>query len=375
MTVVDIAKSLISFDSSGPPTREKPVADWIHDFLEDLGVDSTIQVVGPDRANLVAKIGEGRGPGVVLSGHIDVVPSGDLKLWTESGPYEPVVAKEKLFGRGACDMKGPDACILQAFKELRGENFKKQLILAFTAGEDTGGWFVDKVLEDKLITPKDARFGIIPEPSVMQIVTAHKGAGGCKVVVRGKAAHSSRPELGVNAILNAADFLEEVKILQKEIDGVRHPLLGHSTIKPTLISGGFKSNIIPDKCEITINTRPISVHANDETLANWLTKIFDKVKARNPSFSAEIIDPRTSEALDVPNDSEVVLLAKEILHTEPIGVPYYTEAVSYAKSGIPTIICGPGDIEQAHTPNEFITLDQLDQGTEFFRQIIKKTCT
>ena len=374
MTVIDIAKSLISFDSSGPPTQEKPVADWIHDYLKDLGVDSTVQVVGHERANVVAKIGEGKDPGVVLSGHIDVVPAGDLHLWSETSPYEAKVANGKLFGRGACDMKGPDACILQAFKELRNEDFKRQLTLVFTSGEDTGGWFVDKVLGDKLVTSKEAKFGIIPEPSMMKIVRTHKGGGGCTIVIHGKAAHSSRPELGVNAILHAADFLQEIKALQKEIDHEKLPLLGPSTIKPTLINGGFKSNIIPDRCEITINSRLIPIHANIKTMTGWLTKIIKKMKSRDPTFKAEIQGLRTSEALEVPEDSEVIKLVKGILNTEPIGVQYYTEAVSYSKNGIPTIICGPGDIEQAHTPDEYITLEQLDAGTEFFKQVIKRTC-
>jgi acetylornithine deacetylase/succinyl-diaminopimelate desuccinylase-like protein len=253
MTVLDIAKSLISFDSSGPPTREKPLADWIHDYLVDLGVDANVQEVGHERANVIAKIGEGKGPGIVLSGHIDVVPPGDLHLWNQTQPFEAKVANSKLYGRGACDMKGPDACILQAYKELRNEDFKRQLTIVFTSGEDTGGWFVDRVLNDKLVTPKDAKFCIIPEPSMMKIVRTHKGGGGCKIVIHGKAAHSSRPELGVNAILHAADFLEEINVLQKEINHEKHPLLGPSTIKPTLINGGFKANIIPDRCEITIN--------------------------------------------------------------------------------------------------------------------------
>jgi hypothetical protein len=134
MTVVEIAKELISFDTSGPPTREKPLAEWIVDFLEGLGVGAELQEVAPERTNLIAKIGEGKGPSLVLSGHIDVVPAGDTDLWTDSGPFDPVVRDGKLYTRGTCDMKGPDACILQAVKDLMEEEFKRQLTLVFTAG-------------------------------------------------------------------------------------------------------------------------------------------------------------------------------------------------------------------------------------------------
>ncbi len=128
MTVVEIAKELISFDTSGPPIREKPLAEWIVDFLEGLGVGAELQEVAPERANVIAKIGEGEGPGLVLSGHIDVVPAGDTDLWKISGPFEPVVRDGKLHGRGAYDMKGPDACILQTVEDLRDEEFKRHRV-------------------------------------------------------------------------------------------------------------------------------------------------------------------------------------------------------------------------------------------------------
>jgi acetylornithine deacetylase ArgE len=374
MPAVEIAKELMKFDTSGPPTKELPLAKWIKDYLDDLGVSAKIQEVAPDRANVIAKIGEGKGPGVVLSGHIDVVLAGDPQLWKETTPFEPKVKNGKLYGRGACDMKGPDACILQAVTENVKNNFKKQLTLVFTSGEDTGGWFVDKVISDKLVTPKDARFGVIPEPSVMRIVRSHKGAGGCVVSFKGKAAHSSRPELGNNAILHASDFIQEIKRLQKMLTLDNYPLLGHSTIKPTLISGGLKSNIIPPNCDVTLNARLIPGQDNVETFKGWLDQIIKYLKADDPTFEAELVGLMTNVALDVPENSEVVKLLMDILGSKPEGEPYYTEAVSYTKAGIPTVICGPGDIAQAHAPDEFITLEEIDRGTNMFREIIKRIC-
>ena len=146
MTVVDIAKELIRFDTSGPPTKEQPCAQWIKDFLEDIGFEAELQVVDKDRANVIGKMGRGKGPGLVLSGHMDVVLAGDLGLWKVTGPFEPVVKDGRLYGRGACDMKGPDACILQTVKELAKEDYRKQLSVVFTAGEDTGGWYVTRVI-------------------------------------------------------------------------------------------------------------------------------------------------------------------------------------------------------------------------------------
>ena len=372
--MIEIAKELISFDTSGPPTKEKPLAEWIRDFLDDLGVNAELQEVAPDRANVIAKIGEGKGPGLLLSGHIDVVPPGKLDLWTVTSPFKPVVMDGKLYGRGSCDMKGPDACILQAVRELLNEDFKRQLTLVFTSGEDTSGWFVTKVIEDEKVTPRDALYGVIPEPSMMRIIRCHKAAAGARVILHGKAAHSSRPELGVNAILKGADFLQEVAKFQDELNKTTHPLLGSTTLKPTLINGGFKSNIIPDLCEINLNCRLIPQHRGVDTLTRWLEGLITKCVDRDETFKAEIVDASASIPLEVPEDNEIVRILKDIMNTEPNGAPYYTEAPNYTQAGISTVICGPGNIDQAHTPNEYITLEQMNYGVKILKEVITKVC-
>jgi acetylornithine deacetylase/succinyl-diaminopimelate desuccinylase-like protein len=168
--------------------------------------------------------------------------------------------------------------------------------------------------------------------------------------------------------------LQEIKALQDKLGETKHPLLGSSTIKPTIIKGGFKANIIPDLCEITLNMRCVPEDSNKEVINKWIQDIIVRLSRRDPHFKADIHDLRSSDALDVPENSEVVMLVKQILKTDPIGVPYYTEAVSYTKAGIPTVICGPGDIDQAHTPNEFIGIDQLEKGVSFYKELIKNVC-
>lgn len=370
MTVVDIAKSLISFDTSGPPAKERPLAKWIRDYLVDLGVDAELHEVEKDRANVVAKIGEGTGAGLVLSGHIDTVLAGDLDLWTVSGPFEPVVRDGRVYGRGASDMKGPCASMIQAAKELRGEKLKRQLTLVFTAGEDTGGWFVARVLSEGKVTREEARFGIVGEPSMLRVVRSHKGYSYTTVTVNGKAAHSSRPETGVNAIMGAAEILRGIPRLQETLNKSPHPLLGPSTIKPTLIKGGIKSNIIPDRCEITLNTRLIPAHADVETIKGWVRGLVDD----SYEGSVEINVPGVRKPLDVPEDSEVVKLLTRVLGSEAIGVPYFSEAGDYTEAGIPTVLCGPGSIDQGHTANEFIAVDQLEKGVKVYRKVIEEIC-
>ncbi|MBT3284192.1 ArgE/DapE family deacylase [Candidatus Bathyarchaeota archaeon] len=374
MNAVEIAKELIKFDTSGPPTQEQPCAEWIRDFLDDIGFRTTLQVVEPGRANVIGKIGEGKEPGLVLSGHIDVVLAGDPDLWKVSRPFEPVEKEGYLYGRGACDMKGPDACMLQVAQDYAKEDYKRQLTMVFTAGEDTGGWFVDRVIEDKLVTPAEAKYCVIGEPSLMEIIPVHKGSGGADIMIHGRASHSSKPELGINANQKAADFLYELRGLQEELNKEKHPLLGSTTVECTLMEGGFKANIIPDQAKLTINYRLIPTHKEPEVSKGWFTSIIEKLSRNDPEFKAELTSHRASNPLDVPLDSEIVTTLKDILGTEPVGEPYYTEAVSYTSAGIPAIICGPGSIDQAHTPDEYISLEQLSLGYKTYKELVKRTC-
>jgi acetylornithine deacetylase/succinyl-diaminopimelate desuccinylase family protein len=374
MTVVEIAKKLISFDTSGPPTNELQLALWIKDFLSNLNIDSKLQEISENRANLVAKIAEGKGKGLLLSSHLDVVPAGEMNLWTVTSPYEPKVKVGKLYGRGACDMKGPMACILKALTDLDLNKLNRQLTVAFTAGEDTVGWHVKNLIDDGLVGPDDAQFGIIPEPSMMNIIHCHKADAEVKVLVHGKSAHSSRPEVGVNPISKSVNFLKELEIFQNQLAENNHPKLGSSTISPTLIKSGIELHIIPDFCEIDINMRLIPKHAKSDLIQSWLDNIYKKCKKEDPSFNAETVKVVFKNPLDMPEESGIVKILKNLLNKEPEGVPYYTEAVDYTRAGIPTVVCGPGSIDQAHTYNEFISLEQLNLGEEFFKNIIKLTC-
>jgi acetylornithine deacetylase len=150
--------------------------------------------------------------------------------------------------------------------------------------------------------------------------------------------------------------------------------LGSTTIECTLINGGFKSNIIPDQTLLTLNYRLIPGHENPETSKRWLKDIINKLSKSDPEFKAEIIRNSAGPPLEVSLDSTIVMILKDILGTDPVGAPYYTEAVSYTIAGIPTVICGPGSIDQAHTPDEYISLEQIDLGVETYKKLIRRVC-
>jgi len=372
LSVIETAKELIRFDTT--TNKEQPCAKWIVDYLKDIGAEAELQIVAPARANAIGKFGRGKGPGLVLSGHIDSVTTGELKLWKVTQPFEPIVKDGKLYGRGAVDMKGPCATFLESAKDLSKENFKHQLTLVFTAGEDTGGWFVKDVLSEGKVSKKEAKFGIISEPSLMEIVRCHKGTGGAKVQIIGQAAHSSTPELGINAIQKAADFLIELRKLQKKLNRYPNRLMGPSTVECTLIQGGLRGNIIPDQCTLSMNNRLIPRHKKPEVTRRWIENIINTLSNKDPKFKAEILSITGGTPLNIPEKSEIVQILKSILKKDPIGVPYYTEAINYTRAGIPTVICGPGSIDQAHQPDEYISVKQLELGVKTFKETISRVC-
>jgi len=224
------------------------------------------------------------------------------------------------------------------------------------------------------VTTLDARFGLIPEPTTLKIVRCHKGNAATEITIYGKAAHSSVPEVGVNAITKAAKLLVALEGVKRELEVVRHPLLGYTTIESTIIKGGIKTNIIPDRCDIYLNWRLIPIHARGDVIKRILGRVMKECRSSDPDFNAEITKIRVSPPLEIPEGNELVKLMKRILGSEPIGAPYYTEAVTYTQAGIPTLICGPGNIRQAHTFNEYIDLEELEMGKRLMIELIRKIC-
>ncbi|MBC8463115.1 M20/M25/M40 family metallo-hydrolase, partial [Candidatus Bathyarchaeota archaeon] len=142
----------------------------------------------------------------------------------------------------------------------------------------------------------------------------------------------------------------------------------------TLMEGGFKVNIIPEQAKLSVNFRLIPAHKDPAVSMGWFTGIIEQLARNDTDFRAELTNHRASSPLDVPRDSEIVTILKEILGTDPVGAPYYTEAVSYTSAGIPAVICGPGSIDQAHTPDEYISLEQLGLGYKTYKELVKRTC-
>jgi acetylornithine deacetylase ArgE len=369
---LDLTTELVRFNTVSPPGGEEPCARYIRDFLADIGVRSDVHAFQSNRANLIARIGPKNKKGLLLSGHLDVVPAGDLDQWI-TAPFEPEVRHGKLFGRGTADMKGAVACILRAVANLAKEQYKRQLTLAFTAGEEIGYDGLRALLKEEKITSEDAEYGINGEPTELKAVPLHKGRVVLLVRIHGKTAHASTPELGVSAIDRAVDFAVALRTLGGDFMKTRHPKLGANKMSVTLLRGGTKDNVIPDECNLTLDCRLVPPYATDNLFSD-LRDLVRGLRNSDEDFNADIKVEQIADMLNLPVDKGIMKVLREELGATITGVPYNTEAPLYTKAGIPTALFGPGSVEQAHQPNEFITLEQLRRGTKAYEKIIRSTC-
>ncbi|MEM3492161.1 MAG: M20 family metallopeptidase [Nitrososphaerota archaeon] len=376
MKVEELAAELIKFNTEVPPGNEESCAAFLRDYFLDLKIEQCevyLHRFAENRANLLVRIGPQEQAGLLLSGHIDVVPAGDPSLW-ESPPFEPKIHDGKLYGRGASDMKSAVAAIVKAIENYKNTRLKRGIIFAATAGEEIGCDGLQALISDGKIKKRDAQYGVIGEPTDLKVVRAHKGGTVFRITFHGKSAHSSRPELGVNAIENASRFILEVAELRKRLGEILDPDLGPSVISTTMISGGTKENVIPENCQIIVDCRRIPIHS-DLYIKSELDKIVNKIKMTIPDFNATINTKFNYDALSIPKDHPLVVLAEKIVGEKSIVAPYGTEGPIYQSINIPTIILGPGKVENnIHGPNEFIEIKQIHDAVKIYDKFIKELC-
>lgn len=358
MTEFDILERLVSFPSVvGQPNAD--IVQWIADYARSHGAQVTT-ALGPegDRSNLFATIGPRDVPGVILSGHMDVVPAGETE-WS-SDPFTLLADSEKLYGRGTSDMKGFLACALAALPAFANMPLKRPIHLAFSYDEEAGCKGVPHLI--KLIPTLCALpdVCIIGEPSGLQAIRAHKGKAAARITVRGRSGHSSRPDQGLNAIHAISEILSSAvkaatALTHGPFDSNFEP--PYSSLQVGKISGGQAVNIIPDLCVADIEARAIS-GVSPANLLGPLRQAAEALRAVGFETTFEMLSeyPALSLAVDAP----LTALMRDLTGLEPLAaVSYGTEAGLYQAAGINSIICGPGDIARAHKANEFITRDEL----------------
>jgi len=355
--------------------------EWARDYLAKLGATTRLTYDASGRkANLFATLGDSPRPGLILSGHTDVVPV-DGQAW-DSDPFSPVERDGKLFARGSADMKGfIGVALAQAprfLAALQSGRLEVPLHYALSYDEEVGCLGVRGLirdLEEQGIRPAGC---IVGEPTSMQPIIAHKGMNRFRCTVRGREAHSSYVTDGVNAIEYAAKLIVFIRQIADRLAQFEERDLGfvvpYTTMSTGVIKGGIAANIIPKDCEFQFDLRTLprasaqAIYQEIRAYADTLTQAMREV---DPEAGIELFWASETAGLAAEESDAIVRLAVELSGRPDVGkVCYGTEAGLFQKMGVPSVICGPGDIAQAHRPNEFVSLEQLGRCEAFLRQML-----
>ena len=390
---IDWLTRLIAFDTVSRHSNLALIEDVQH-YCEQLGlsVDLTFNDA-KNKANLFVTVAAGGNAnnsadiinhGLVLSGHTDVVPV-DGQAWT-SEPFTATIRGDKLYGRGACDMKGFIACALtllpKAVELSNSGHLSRPLHLALSFDEEVGCLGAPLILADlkaRGITPD---YCIVGEPTNMAMVVAHKGIAVYRCRVHGKSAHSSLTATGVNAISYASRLIGYVDTLAEEIshrdDNDALFDVPYSTLSVGTIQGGTATNIVPNLCEFTFDYRNLPHMTQDDILLPIQAKVAElsaQMQARAPETGIELTQEESVPAMTDNDSAELQALVVALTgDTQRHKVAYATEGGQFTNSGIPTIICGPGSIEQAHKADEYVKLNEIERCDSFLQRLLE-SCT
>lgn len=377
---VTILERLVAFNTVSDRSNKDLVA-YVSEYLSAL--DVTAHVFADEtgqKHGLVAQIGPDVPGGVVLSGHTDVVPV-DGQVW-QSDPWQLTERNGRYFGRGTCDMKGFLALVLAAVPQMRAAPLKRPIQLAFSFDEEIGCTGTAPLLAELQAHFSPADRVIVGEPTDWRVVTGHKGGIGITTQITGKAAHSSMPHLGVSAISAAAKLVawheEQMTICETNADKTTGFLPPHSTLQVGTIQGGAALNIVPDACRLETDIRFVPPETGQEWLDRYRSvaaKISHDMQRRHPEANIELCDIEIIPAMMPETNGAAEQLARQLTGDNSDNcVSYQTEAGHFQSAGYSTVVCGPGNIAQAHQPDEFITATQLRRGQTILAQLIESLC-
>jgi acetylornithine deacetylase len=353
----------------GPDIFEYQVTAYLEDFFRSLGVPCERQPVAPRRDNIVARYTNPNARRtILLEAHQDTVPAEHMTI----EPFAARTVDGRLYGRGACDVKGGMAAMLAAFARVVREQpaGAANVILAATVDEEHTFLGVQRLVRGGRL----ADMAVVAEPTHLQIVNAHKGVVRWDLVTKGKSCHSSRPELGVNAIYHMAGVLIAVEQYAEWLRLSRtDPQLGPATLSVGRIEGGVSTNTVPDRCRIEVDRRLLPGEEPRAALEDLMRYLRETTAADLPVEASDVW--LSSPALGSAGSEEVVSRLGAAIDAvrgshRVVAVPYGTDASTIATVGIPVVIFGPGDITQAHTTDEWIELEQVAQAAEILYRMV-----
>jgi acetylornithine deacetylase len=373
-TAKDLLARLVAFDTTSHKTNI-PLIAFVEAYLKGHGIDSVrVPTADGQKASLFATIGPAGVGGIALSGHTDVVPVTG-QSW-DTDPFTVVERDGKLYGRGTCDMKGYLACVLAMVPAFTARKLQVPIHIAFSYDEEVGCTGVRPMIAEfgkRLPLP---RMVLVGEPTTMAVVDAHKGPMRWRVDVTGKAAHSAMPHLGVNAITYAGRLLGELERMENELKALPpNPRFDppYNTLQVTELAGGTASNIVPVPCWFGWEVRRLpgfDAAGLDRRLRRFAETCVAEMQRAAPETGIRIEITNEVPAFQADATSGIVPLALNLAEqNETFAVCYATEASLFQVGGAPSVVIGPGDIAQAHTPNEFLRVAELEKCLRFLARV------
>jgi acetylornithine deacetylase len=373
----DLIQRLVGFDTTSRDSN-LGLIEWVRDWLKGFGIESRLTYDASEKkANLFATIQKGAKPGIVLSGHTDVVPV-DGQPW-DTEPFKATLKGDRIYGRGTADMKSYLAAALAMTPRFLAGDLKSPVHFALSYDEEVGCIGVRNLLADLAASGIRPAGCIIGEPTLMQPVVAHKGKRAYKCCFRGKEAHSALTPQGVNAIEYAAKLVVYVREMAERMRD-REPRdhgfdVPFTTLQTGVIKGGTAANIVPRDCEVHFEFRylpgadPEALEAEIKGYAERV--LLPEMRAVDPATFISFETKAEIPGLNTGESDAVTSLAQALSRNRSAAkVAYATEGGLFQQAGIPSIICGPGSIGEAHRPNEFITLEQVAACEAFMDRLL-----
>jgi succinyl-diaminopimelate desuccinylase len=367
--LVQLTCDLVRMRSINPPGDEAAIAACIAERCERAGMFTDVvphEEVG--RASVIGGLrGSGERAALLFSGHLDTVPAGDN--W-QHDILAAEVSDGKIWGLGTTDMKSGVAAMLIAMEAIRRSNvpLKGDLLFAGTAGEEVDSMGAQRLVQQQKLS--DVGFMVIGEPTTNRVFTAEKGVLWLELNTIGQTAHGSMPHLGVNAIMHMNKLLQALTTAHMPYQ--RHPLLGDFTMNVATITGGVKTNVVPDACRVTIDTRTVIGQDHQQILA-IVRQLIDRLSAEDATFHAEVRTVNERVPLDIPFDDPQVQAFVRVRDqvtgqsSTPIAATYATDGSVFVPAyQAPMVICGPGLPEKAHQPNEYVEIARLIEAARIY---------
>jgi len=372
--LIDLTTRLVQISTENPPGNEKAAAQFLKPLLSKMGFKTKTVLSPKGRWNIVAERRWGKGGRtLIFNGHLDVVPAGNPSQW-KFPPFRGTLSKGRIYGRGASDMKSGIACFIHALSTIERSKMRLRqgaVVLHLVSDEESHGRQGMGFLTQKEGIRGDA--ALVGEPTDLQPVIAQKGALWLRISTLGKSAHGSRPHLGVNAVEKMMKLMERLNSIPLEME---HPLLGKPTLNVGTIQGGTKINIVPDRCEIEADRRMLPGEKKVEVLEK-MKETLDSLRSRDPFFQYRIEEIDFAEPCEVNPEEEIVKIAvdaiQEVMGKKPSLRAFsgFTDSRFYINQRhIPTLIFGPGEVDQSHTTDESVEVEALVQAARIYGLIV-----